>query len=398
MNVLLFPVIFMVMFMTVTAAAADDSVSMDPCAPIVRKESAPGDSRKSSLWFAGGHLESGLFANSYGRKNAYENGFPDPDGGNTELLQNVRQSDFQLNQLYLNVGKKLGSHRRFDVGGRIDFMFGTDAVFLQSEGLESDADRGTWVNGDYYTALPQMYLEAGTRDFSVKMGKFLSTMSSESILSPDRFFYSFSDSREVLPETFTGVLGTWNVNSRLSVFGGWVNGENRRFHPENENAFLGDISYQWNKRIKFAYSALARLDTKTRTRDDRFSFVQSFIIGYKHKRTDYAFEWVLRDQKTGSGGRLEYGINQELIYKLTPEWSLGARFGWMHRFTKSGMEYDRYNLSFGTNWKPNTWLIVRPEIRYDISDGTLPFNKPRDGSPGGRKDQFSGGVSVTIKF
>ena len=369
-----------------------------PCAPALASPFTSSPKKNASLWFTGGHIESGLFANAYGRDNRYENGTFDPESGNTALLQNVRQSDFQLNQLYLNFGKKLNSHCSFDIGGRVDVMYGTDAIFLQSYGLEKDESDQGWHGGDYYTALPQLYVEAGMANFNVKMGKFLSPMGAESILSPDRFFYSLADSYEQLPDTMTGVLGQWDVNNKLSLFGGWVNGENRSFDNEKDSAILGDISYQWNKRFRFGYSALARLDTRTRTSDDMFRFIQSFIVGYKHKRIDYTFEWTLRNQKTGSGGRLEYGINQELIYRLNTRWSVGTRFGWLHRYTKSGVPHDRYNLSIGARWQPNKWLTIRPEIRYDLSDGTTPFAKPKDGSPGGRKDQFSGGVSTIIKF
>lgn len=356
------------------------------------------DSQDSSGWFSGGHLEFGWFGNAYGRTNRYRDGELEPESGNTLLLQNVHQTDVQLNQLYLNFGKSLDSRNRLDIGGRVDVMFGTDALLAQSGGLERQDGLSQWNTGDYYTALPQAFIEVGTQEFSVKMGKFLSPMGEESLLSTERFFYSLSDTYALLPQTLTGVLGEWQAGSRLSVQGGWVNGENATFENEKESALIGDVSYRVNKNMKLAYSAMAKLDGRTKTRDDTFDFSQSFIFGYRFKKASYTLEWSIRNRKTGGGGRMEYGLNQELIHKINSRWSLGARFGWTHRFTKSGLGYERCNLTFGANWRPNKWLLIRPELRYDFCEGLKPFNKPKDGTPGGRKDQWSGGISTVIKF
>lgn len=91
-----------------------------PCRPALFDKNPSG-------WFLGGHLESGLYVNQYGRRNVYRNGELDPDSGNSALLQNVRQSDFQLNQLYLKLGKELDTRHGFDFGGRVDLMYGTAA-------------------------------------------------------------------------------------------------------------------------------------------------------------------------------------------------------------------------------------------------------------------------------
>lgn len=136
----------------------------------------------------------------------------------------------------------------------------------------------------------------------------------------------------------------------------------------------------------------------TKNRDDRDYFVQTFVVGYNYKKFDYTFEWTVRNQKSGVGGRLEaYGINQELIYRINSRWSVGARAEWLHRYTKSGLGHERYKFTLGANWKPVPWLTVRPEFRYERSDGTRPFNKPVGGGLGD-KGRFGGAISTYIKF
>ena len=137
----------------------------------------------------------------------------------------------------------------------------------------------------------------------------------------------------------------------------------------------------------------------SRDRIDGDTFAQSFTVNYGNPKWDYRFEWMLRTPKTGIEGRLDaYGVRQELIYKFNTKWSLGGRVDWMRRHTKSGLGYDRYSVTFGVNWKPTRWITVRPEVRYDTCDGLKPYNKPKDGSPGGRRDQVSGGFSTVITF
>ncbi len=67
-------------------------------------------------------------------------------------------------------------------------------------------------------------------------------------------------------------------------------------------------------------------------------------------------------------------------------------------YTEAGTGYERYKLTVGLNWKPTKWLTVKPELQFDYSDGTKPFNKPKDGSFGSRSGQVSGGVSTVILF
>jgi len=243
-GLIVFGIAAVIFFMPLKIVAEESLSPRDPCAPIFRIPCGKIDGVKKSNWFVGGHLETGLYVNQYGRRNSYTRGFLDPDSGNTATLYNVRQSDWQLNQFYFSAGKKLDSRYGFDLGGRVDFLYGTDAVFVQSDGLERDGDRSLWSTGDYYSAIPQVFVEVGYKSFSVKLGKFLSPMGNESILSPERFFYSMSATAMDLPQTFTGIVGTWEVNSRLTVLGGWVNGEDETFGDKRDGAFLGDVFYQ----------------------------------------------------------------------------------------------------------------------------------------------------------
>lgn len=365
----------------------------DPCGPCVFGGCGP----KKSLFYYGGHVEAGLYVNEYGRTNSYTPGGRGPDwnSGNTELMQNVHNSDLQMNQMYFYFGKKLDTRRGWDFGGHIDFMYGTDARFVQAQGMEFGAGHGRWNSGDYYTALPQMYFEAGYKNVSVKFGKFLTPLGHEGVLSGDRFFYSLSDAFGMNPVTHTGALVDWKVNRQLSIFGGWVNGENKFFDSSDDNAFLGGVKYQIHPRYSIGYSLLA--GTEDLGWGDRDYYVHSVVFDANlGRRWDYTFEWTLRNNTwKGPGWKAyggAYGINNELIYKLNKKWDLGLRVEWARSIDD---DTDKYGFTLGASWKPNKWLTVRPEIRYDKFDNSVYYPEK-----GGRlrDKQFAGGISTIVSF
>jgi hypothetical protein len=50
-------------------------------------------------------------------------------------------------------------------------------------------------------------------------------------------------------------------------------------------------------------------------------------------------------------------------------------------------------MTAGVNWKPKSWLMIRPELRYDWSEAQIaPFDV------GQRTDQVLLGVDAVIQF
>lgn len=373
--------------------------------------------RRHSTWNFGGHLDGGLYANAHGQKNTYDmrsvigHGI-DPYSGNTDLLLNVRQSDAQLNQGVVFAERQRGRHCGWDWGTRVDYAFGTDARYLQSAGLEFSSGHGRWGSGDYYSALAQAYGEVGYGNLGIKIGKFLTPMGSDPVLSPDRFFYSLSKNFGILPVTHTGVLATLDVNRKLSVFAGWTQGENEFFESSENNAVLAGFEYAFNPCTKIGYSFMAGSDTYA-TSDwtnvtyflgDTDYFVNALYLKHKFNcKWDYTFEWVWRNMDGDNGGYYTYGINNSLYYTFNSKWAAGFRMEWLH--TNGGMgqmlgigENDTYGLVLGANWKPCCWFTLKPEIRYDSVHGDPgPFGLVKN-NWNGKSDQFSGGFSAVVTF
>ena len=91
-----------------------------------------------------------------------------------------------------------------------------------------------------------------------------------------------------------------------------------------------------------------------------------------------------------------YSIVQYLTYQATDTWGMGVRGEWFrdqNGFRYSAGEASYYDVTAGLNWKPKSWLMIRPEVRYDWSQAQI---APFDG--GQRTNQFLLGIDGVIQF
>ncbi|MEN9757870.1 MAG: hypothetical protein RL755_2057, partial [Pseudomonadota bacterium] len=58
--------------------------------------------------------------------------------------------------------------------------------------------------------------------------------------------------------------------------------------------------------------------------------------------------------------------------------------------TLNGASY--YAMTAGLNWKPVTWLNLRPNVRYDWADGSRPFDNSS------AQDQFLFSTDFSVNF
>lgn len=112
--------------------------------------------------------------------------------------------------------------RGWDVGGKVDLLYGTDYVFLQARGFETRSDlspkwnSGTGVGFDGVglmgLAMPQFYAQVACHDASVKFGRFYHPAG----------FIGFDPVKGVMGNTNTYTL---IYNSILPVVGALANGK-----------------------------------------------------------------------------------------------------------------------------------------------------------------------------
>jgi len=367
----------------------------DPCDP---NGCAPV---RAGQWFLNGYMEAGFFANAHGSKSVYgmQDGIGDrganATSGNTSHLQNTRLTGAQINQVYLSMGKAVDGRRGLDIGGTVDFTWGSDAYLVQAAGMERGTGRmnDRWGTGDYFAAFSQAYVELAYDRWNVIIGKFHAPFGIDSYKSTENFFYSWSPVNLINPIMGGGAYATYKVNDRLILIGGWVMPEEVGESSKN-NAALGGFILNPTRNLNVRYAFAAGVNQYATAPNDIDYFVHSLTATTQlGKRLRYVFDWSYNHSKIQNPAILntdQYGLNNELIYQLNERWAFGTRFGMLHYDDNS----EWCAVSLGANWTPNKWLTVKPEVRYDWTDkpATPLFNG------GANTYQVSGGMSAVVKF
>jgi hypothetical protein len=290
-------------------------------------------------------------------------------------LFNTYQDNFQLHQAWLYAEKAIDTSCGFDIGGRIDYVYGTDGPNTQAFGTGQRGWDNQWDNGGQYgSALPQFYLEAGYGDLSVKAGHFYTIIGYEVVPATGNFFYShaytFNNSE---PFTHTGVLAQYEANERLTMWGGYSFGIDSGF-DDNGDSFLGGISVGLTDDLTLIYATNAgRL---LEPWSGILSPLNLAVSGYQHSIVaDYAvtdsLNYVFQsdvlssDFANGVNFRDSIGVNQYLIKTINDCWGVGTRFEWWNVKDGLGSHDDIFAWTIGVNYRPHANVIIRPEIRAD---------------------------------
>ncbi|MBL9122010.1 MAG: outer membrane beta-barrel protein, partial [Planctomycetaceae bacterium] len=292
-----------------------------------------------------------------------------------------------FNQAYLIGEKTLDSRAPFDVGGRIDVLYGWDFFLAQSAGFELNTN-GTlhWNNQYYGLAIPQAYGQFGNDELSVKIGHFYTPVGYEGVPATNNFFYSKAYSYMFAgPFTHWGGLAAAKLTDRWTAQAGLVNGWNALDRVNNQLAMLAGLKYTsdgwWTSFAIITgneFNNVAGLPGITPDWANRTRY--SWLVGLQPgEGWEYVFHQWLGSQAEGtaSGGTaLWYGIDQYLFYTLTSTWKFGGRFEWFRDEDGTRVGLNRpanpnnppfpgsfYSGSVGFNWTPQPNLTIRPEIR-----------------------------------
>ncbi|MCG8651943.1 MAG: porin [Pirellulales bacterium] len=302
-------------------------------------------------------------------------------------LFNSRPDDYQLQQSWVYFEKAIDTSCGFDIGGRLDYIYGTDGPDTQAFGINNNHWDNQWDNGgDYGHAIPQAYLEAGYGDLSVKVGHFYTIIGYEVVGAPGNFFYShaytFFNSE---PFTHSGFLATYNLNEDVDVYGGYVLGWDSGFE-DNGDAFLGGSSVALTDDITLTSTSTFGRFADNAGGDER-GYMQSLVADVTlTDKLQYVLQSDYLDTENNAGQtvRETFGINQYLFYQVNDCVSYGMRFEWWNveadsqgfygpnavaNFIAPG-DYDIFALTLGLNYKPHANVIIRPEIRWDWVDGS----------------------------
>ncbi|QDT03010.1 hypothetical protein K227x_13890 [Rubripirellula lacrimiformis] len=303
-------------------------------------------------------------------------------------LFNSRRDELQLQQAWVYAEKELDTSNGFGVGGRVDYLYGTDGPDTQAFGIPNNHWDNQWDNGpDYGHAIPQAYLEAGYGDLSVKVGHFYTIIGYEVVAATGNFFYSHAYTMyNSEPFTHSGALFTYDMTEDMAFYGGYVLGWDSGFE-DNGDAYIGGSSVQLTDDINVTSTfTVGRLNDKGGA--DERGYMSSTVASMQMtEKLSYIFQADLLDTENAAGEtvRETFGINQYLIRSINDRIQIGSRFEWWNVQADSqgyygpaapaGLgaiapgDFDIFALTLGMNVKPHSNVTIRPEIRWDWVDG-----------------------------
>ncbi len=297
---------------------------------------------------------------------------------NTNFNFNNRDNQVQLQQQWFFAEKIADGSCGLGFGGRVDYLYGTDAPDTQSFGITNNHWDNGWdqsstqpqpaggaFNG-YGHALPQAYGEVAYDKFSAKVGKFFTIIGQEVVQATGNFFYSRQFTfYNAEPFTHTGALTTYNADDDTVLYNGWVSGWDSGYE-RNGSAYLGGI-----KRTISDTSTLLYANTSGRfgkqAGEDGYLHSVIYTNNVSDNLTYISQSDMLYTTNNGGGTqRNTFGNINYLIYKVNDCVSIGQRMEW---FNYGGAGFnnvrndDLYNYTVGLNLKASANLMFRPEVR-----------------------------------
>lgn len=297
---------------------------------------------------------------------------------NNPITFNDRSGELQLNQLNVFAQKSVDADAsNFNVGGKLELLFGTDSRFTQATGLDNKLISENDLRF-YDLAIPQAYCEVFApvgKGLSAKIGHFYTIIGQEVVTAPNNFFYSHSYAMQYgEPFTHTGVLFNYVLNNNFTLNAGSVTGWDNFDRQLSNWNFLGNLSWANDDATTSVAWSVISGDVEAAKSDNRT--LSSLLLS--HSFSDNLYYTLQQDFGVQQRASLShanatwYGINQYLRYNLNDSVSLGLRGEWFRDNNgvrlKTNTAGNYFALTAGANWQAMDWLKLRPEVRYDWSD------------------------------
>lgn len=338
------------------------------------------------------------------------------------------EADYQLNQLYLIFEKRINPNQYdWDIGGRVDYLYGTDWVFVTADGLDIDTPRDSLrtlrsVRGnsrDKSSALPQLYgdlyIPAGN-GITFRLGHFYTLLGYESAMATENFFQSLTYSKFYgEPMTHTGLLINYPIDEQWDIVFGITRGWDSFIDNNAQTSVTGRLHWACRPEetdLFFAFHA-----GKEDLLGNNYRVSYSLILAQElcndvHYVFQHDFGWQ-EDAEINSSFGIDsakwYSLINQVTWDACDTLSFGLRFEWFRdqdnarvlqvpisTFTNGGNYTD---LSLGAKWTPHPCMEVRGELRWDYSDVSIPLlgiQAPYNNFE--EKNQLLVGGSVTIRF
>jgi hypothetical protein len=368
----------------------------------------------------GGYAEAGYVYNFVHPGSGFNGyGFLFPD----------KEQDLTLDQISLFVARDaLVGPDRFDLGFKVQVIYGADARYTQANGTNFYGSR--WAQDLNPGALPTVSMtgpgfplpNAGQHDpenqidflqgyitanlpvgngLLITAGKFVTPWGLETIDPTQNLLYTHSFTFALaIPRTLTGATATYRLNDEWSFMGGMVVGWNQAFEDNNDfPSFVAQASWAYSPEWDFVASVIAGPE-ETSNRSD-FRWTLDLTAKWKMSDTSHlGFEALLGYEPDVGSHYLDINVGGPNFTALFPTGKDSLWFGGViegdYRLDEDGIwtlvfrgEYfndanggrglatEVWSGTMGVNIVPfpkdeyGKNFMIRPEIRYDYALDTV---------------------------
>jgi hypothetical protein len=359
--------------------------------------------------------------------------------GNFGQLFQDKANEFMLNQVLLTAHRDIDPKKDWDVGVKVQFLYGSDARYTHFLGELDDVtdDRNQIDFLEDWVDFKTPWLGKGGMEF--KVGQYVTLEGAETIDPRGNFFYSHSYLYFFgIPFKHTGILTTTHVSDTLDIYAGADTGVNTSFGPQgdpnNSGAFHGGFGlHLLNNNLNILATTHIGPENPDNNTDIRYlnDITATWKLGPKLTSiTD--FNYIHDDINGGQDGG---GITQYFTYTVNDWLSAGIRGEfwrdvqgfWVAAFpcnlcfedfeegnvtpipgapntghgTAIGAGPATYTeLTAGLNIKPfsnspKNWmknLLIRPEVRWDHSFNTNAYDNFTN------NNQFTAAADFIVTF
>jgi hypothetical protein len=319
-----------------------------------------------------------------------------------------RPNNARLNQLRLTLDRPYDTSKPFDLGGRIDGLFGGDAMLTHSPGLFDKAGHGdgdAWA--DMVQGYGQMWFKTGDDSgLEVLFGKFATTHGIEVIDAVGNPLYSHSYLfGYAIPFTHTGVKANYVFNTQASAYfavvEGWevFNDNNHAHSYMTGGALSGSEQIDGHARSQLFLNVITGPEQESDVNNYRTVFDATGTYWWTSKLSqslngDYGTE----ENAPDVGAARWYGLANYYTYVFCDKLSGTWRLEWFRDDggSRTGRDGSFYESTWGVTITPAPdhaqlkYLSLRPELRWDFSD------QETFGSD--RQNQLTAAIDVLYKF
>jgi hypothetical protein len=247
--------------------------------------------------------------------------------------------------------------------------------------------------------IPQHYVEWYNpnvlKGLDVQVGRRFARFGVESLNPSQTLLPTYSYAFTYNPYTYTGVFTELKLTDNLTVTNDFTLGPDVWIDNDARFFWLGAVQYDFSKKTNLRTAVY--LGDNSFNAPAALNFPSFIDVVFTHKfgcddKWTYNFEYLYGWQRNVPGigtASWNHYVNY-LTYAWADNFSTTGRVEFFddkdgQRTGFTGL-YSSFTL--GSTWKPKDWLMLRPELRYDYNNATLPFD--------GRSNLFTATMNAIV--